>query len=553
MSNYEGGYYKSKGKPMQNYSNKKKETVEEVQGYPIADLSARGINKETCEKFGVRMTVSEKDGFTPSAIYFGYYDKQGRLSGFKKRDLTLDKNDHGHFSVIGKVGVDCKLFGQHIAEEVQRKRKAVWVVEGEYDCLALYQSAVDSVKGTKFENLIPFVVSLSCGTANAAEATQHNLEFLQSFEKIVLGMDNDEATSKERLKGIKRGKEATEDVAAVLNNSNIYSVQYPQEYKDPNDMLLADEGSLLQKLFAFDSKRYIAEKIITSEAISLEELMQPREEGIHIEAFPKLMEKIHGLRGAELTLLTGPVGCGKSSVTSEIAYCLANAGKRVGMIFLEETYRETLLRMMARKLEISHNRMKDAPLKVTTEDALRDAKEWCNDKFVFFSHFGSIRIEDLMNKIKSLVYQQKCDYILLDHISLCISGLANTDERKMLDVVMTELASFCASNTPRASIIAVCHLNRSIAEDMRPAKGKEDEAFWVNTRKESLRGSAALEQLSWIILGLDTEILPDRTRGRTRISCLKNRPWGFLGACDVFKMNDDTGILENAEFDCGEF
>ena len=55
-----------------------------------------------------------------------------------------------------------------------------------------------------------------------------------------------------------------------------------------------------------------------------------------------------------------------------------------------------------------------------------------------------------------------------------------------------------------------------------------------------MRGSAALEQLSFVILGLEPEINPDRSRGRVRLTVLKNRPWSYLGVADTFKIDDES-------------
>ena len=52
--------------------------------------------------------------------------------------------------------------------------------------------------------------------------------------------------------------------------------------------------------------------------------------------------------------------------------------------------------------------------------------------------------------------------------------------------------------------------------------------------------SASLEQLSWTILGLEPEILPDRSRGNVRLTVLKNRTWGFLGEADEFSIDQNT-------------
>lgn len=112
---------------------------------------------------------------------------------------------------------------------------------------------------------------------------------------------------------------------------------------------------------------------------------------------------------------------------------------------------------------------------------------------------------------------------------------------------MTELAAFCAAND--CSVIAVAHINRTGSDQFRPPRGEEDKPYWVRVSASELRGSAALEQLSFIILGLEPEILPDRTRGRVRWVVLKNRPWSYKGEADTFSIDNDTWevVCDNTE------
>ena len=58
-----------------------------------------------------------------------------------------------------------------------------------------------------------------------------------------------------------------------------------------------------------------------------------------------------------------------------------------------------------------------------------------------------------------------CKYILLDHLSMVISGMETDNERKQLDIVMTELAAFCAAND--VCVIAVSHINRTAADQFK--------------------------------------------------------------------------------------
>ena len=116
---------------------------------------------------------------------------------------------------------------------------------------------------------------------------------------------------------------------------------------------------------------------------------------------------------------------------------------------------------------------------------------------------------------------------------------------------MTELAAFCAAND--VCIVAVSHIKRLDDNVYKPPKDKENEPFWVKVTKEMMRGSASLEQLSWVIIGLEPQITPDRTRGHVRLTCLKNRPWSYLGVADEFTIDEDTWEVLLAEGDVVEF
>lgn len=519
-----------------------KETIKDIQTYPFRDVPARGIRKKTCERFGVRAGLNEEDGTTVEALYFPSYNQKGKIVGYKKQDLTKDKSEKFHWTAIGSVNISNKLFGQEVAEGVQRKRSSLVYTEGEWDAMSVFQSLVDSVKGTKYEGLEPHVVSIPMGTANAVEATLHNNEFVQSFENLCIFFDDDYSTPAEKAKGIMKGHEAREAVASALVGSHIslFVISPYDSFKDASDMLQAGKTDELAKLVSFGKRAYSAEKITRASDITFEDLIMKRLDGLMINCFPKLMNKIHGFRTRELVLLTSPSGVGKSTVTSIFASGFIEANERVGMIYLEETNKETLQRMVAAKLKVNYNKFKNDPLGCASQVDIRAAYDSIveDDKLIMLGHFGSLPITELMSKIKHMHLVEKCRYIILDHLSVVISGSDIANERKELDMVMTELAAFCAAND--VCIIAVSHINRSAANDFKAPKGEEDKAFWVKVTKEMMRGSAALEQLSFIIIGLEPEILPDRSRGNVRLTVLKNRPWSYLGVADEFCVDDDT-------------
>lgn len=545
------GYFKKGKQPEDDFveTNVKKETVEEVLKYPIKDYKERGLRKETLEKFGVRCAVSVTDGVTPEAYYFPSVNQKGKIVGFTKQDITKGKEEKYHWSTIGSVAIGNKMFGQDVAETVNRKRTNLICTEGQLDCLSVYQALTDSVKGTKFEGMAPLVVSIPLGTGNAVEAMLHNEDYVRSHDALTIFFDDDYATPAEAKKGIMKGHEAREAVANAFMGTglSLMTVVPADGFKDASDYLQAGKDSDLAKLVQFGKRPFSAEKIIHASDISLEELLEPRPEGIYVNCFPKLMHKIHGFRTRELVLLTSPSGVGKSTVTSLFASAFIEAGEKIGMIYLEETNKESLQRMVAAKLKVNYLKFKDKPLECATHEQIKEAYDSIanNDKLVMLGHFGSLPVSELMNKVKHMHLVEGCRYILLDHLSMIVSGSQVTDERKELDLVMTELAAFCAAND--VCVIAVSHINRSAAELFKPPKGKEDEPFWVKVTKEMMRGSAALEQLSFIILGLEPQINPDRSRGNVRLTVLKNRPWSYLGVADEFKMDEDTWEVLLAE------
>lgn len=534
------------------YSKNEVETVEDVSSYKCLAVPFRGLLQEDAEYFGIRSAVSEADGTTIIATYFPYYNKDGVLTGYKKRDWTVPKEDDYHFSVVGSVRISSQMFGQHKAK---KRPKALYIAEGEEEVVAIHRSILDSLKGGKWEGkMTPSVVGLSMGTANAQECVAHNEAFVRSAEEVVLCLNNDHATPKEALKGIKKGKEATEDIAAFLLLDNLHTVPLPPGINDFREAYLKGMGVEMGKKLAFERTPYSPEKIVSGDNVSIEELIRPLQEGVKIDRFPKLMEKLHGFRHlptGELTLYAAFSGVGKSTVCREVSWeIIRQTDLSVGFIFLEETHTKTQQALLALELGIPLNKFRRDPLACATLEQIENAKKQVlsNGRTYFLNHFGSMNAEKLMNQIKYLHFICGCSHIVLDHISMVVSGQESNNERKDIDIIMTELASFVSANP--CHIHVVSHLKR--VEDPNLYKKKKDdevpEPYWRELNIQLLRGSGGLEQMAFSIILVENEVRPDGERGRIRLKLGKNREWGELGICDVLIQKED-GRLHNAEDD----
>ena len=536
------GYWKAgkKGQEVQNIEVK--ETVQEIEKFPFVAYPERGISKATCERYGVRAGLSEKDGSTPEYFYFPSYNQKGKVVGYMRQDLSKDKSEKGHWTAVGSVSIGNKLFGQDVAESVSRKKNNLVITEGQWDCLSVYQALVDNVKGTQYEGLEPFVVSIPLGTANAVEAILHNETLIKAHDALTIFFDDDYCTPAEAKKGIVKGHEAREAVAGALIDSKIplFTIYPDGSFKDASDYLQAGKSQELAQLVQFGKRPFSAEKIVKAADISFEDLIAPQPKGVVVDCFPILMEKLNGFRTKELTMLLATSNVGKSTVCSILAHAFMKAGHKLGMIFLEEGNKETFQRLVAAELKVNYLQFKRNPLSVASEEQIREVYNSIteNNRLALLNHFGSMAISSLMHKIKHMHLVEGCKYIMLDHISAVISGLDIDNERKQLDIVLTELAAFCAAND--VHILVVSHINRTNAGQFMPPKGKEGEPFWVNVTKESARGSAALEQFSWNILALEPEVMPDFSRGRVRLKVLKTRFGDSLGIADVFRLDPVT-------------
>lgn len=324
-----------------------KEEVETVQSVldntVICAVPQQNISKECAEYFGIRSALSEKDGVTVVATFFPYYDHYGKLTGFKKRDWTLEKLTKGHFSCVGSVKASSQFFGQlQIAQGSNRTQ--INVCEGEGDVCAAWQTYVMKLRkdlqrkdypakykqwakevldgieliktGQPVANkpVLPFI-GLNCGTANAVDTFANNEKFIREFQKIVLALDNDECSAVEKEKKIVKGKEATEKVAEFLLSENIYVVDYPCERNDPNgpkdirDMFKSGDLATIYKMFQKEHHHFAPDKIISVGDISIQQLRKRKGEGIPLKMFPELQKMTHGPRKGELWTLTGPSGC----------------------------------------------------------------------------------------------------------------------------------------------------------------------------------------------------------------------------------------------------
>jgi len=456
----------------------------------VSALLARGISEETCAKFGVRIgSVNGK----PVHLYPYYKDNQ--VVACKVRDRN--KN----FSIVGD-GNDLPLFGQNLWPT----GKKIVVTEGEIDCLTVSQ-----LQSNKWPT-----VSVPTGAKAAKKTISKNLEYFDNFEEVIFMFDMDEpgqAAAKECAELFKPGK------AKIAKLS----------LKDPNECLLnGKESEVISAIW--NSKPFRPDGIISGQ--DLWEDIVGIDNTASIEyPWKELTSKTGGLRKGELVTITAGSGVGKSAVVREIAYDLLIKGETVGMLMLEENPRRTALGLMGIHL--------NKPLHINRENVHEEhlleafTATVGSGRLYLYDHFGSNAVDNLISRIRFLSRGCGCEWIVLDHLSIVVSGLGDGDERRLIDNTMTSLRTLVEETG--IGLILVSHLKRPEGN-----RGHEEGA---TTSLSQLRGSHAIAQLSDIVIGLERDQQDISASDQMTVRVLKNRFNGDTGVTGLLQYDKVSGRL----------
>jgi len=460
--------------------------------YPgdYAGLRTRKITEDTCKKFNVKVD----DG---PVVRFPFYSG-GQIVAYKERDQS--KN----FTWQGK-NVDHQLFGQQLFGS----GKTIIVTEGEFDALAVYQSRKNWP-----------AVSIPNGAQSAKKALQYQLKYLLGFEEIVLMFDQDEA-----------GQKAVEDCVGLFPSDQVFIASLAG-YKDASEALMAGDADAIRQAY-YNKRSYVPQAIIDGR--DLFDLVSTPLHGRDADyPYPVLNTITGGLRRGEMVTWTAGSGTGKSTACGEIAVHLVKQGETVAHIGLEESVQRTGLRLMtvaANKPLHLDNQIDGTIFRKAFDDTLGTGRVFLRDGF------GSVDPDALLNDIRYLVKTNEVQWVILDHLSILLSGNDTQDERKMIDIVMTKLRSFVQETN--IGMILVSHLRR-----IQGDKGHEDGA---RVSMSQLRGSQSISHLSDIVVALERDI--SKGDNRSKLVTLKNRFNGQTGPSGDLAYDKDTGRLLPALFD----
>jgi twinkle protein len=272
--------------------------------------------------------------------------------------------------------------------------------------------------------------------------------------------------------------------------------------KDANEALLA--GLDLRQIIDA-AERIPHNQITTFEELRrevYEEILNPlRACGIQSRTLPSINRILKGHRMGEVTVLTGPTGCGKTTLLSQLSLDLCGQGVSTlwGSFEIKNTrlIHKMLTQMAGKNLqgdpetfEMAADRFETLPM-------------------YFLRFFGSTEVEEVLDAMEYAVYAHDVQHILLDNVQFMMAGQGRGfDKFERQDAALDKFRLFASQKNIHLTLV------------IHPRKEQED----VDLNLSSVFGTAKATQEA------DNVLILQRTRGNTKLDIRKNRFDGTLGS-----------------------
>jgi len=438
------------------------------------------------------------------------YYKDDKLTGYKERIVAT--------KAMWSKG-DCTsaaLFGSHCHRP---NGKTLFITEGECDALALWQ-VLTSLSTLDYYD--PAVVSLSHGSASAAKDISRDLDYVSSFDKIVLCFDMDEA-----------GQRAVEDACRILPGK-VYIAKYSE--KDANDMLLKGKAEELKWDVLKHAKQFMPDSIVNyADCWDRYKHNRNKESFQFPQSWSGINERTYGVRLGELVTITSGSGSGKTQFMRELRdHYHRTTDFKFADIALEEDVGDSIEGMVALYL----NKRTSLPDVEVTEEEEKEAFDfYCAEgRWHGLDYFGGLDDGNLFSKIRWYA-ANGISMIYLDHLSIIVSEYAaEGGERERIDTIMTKLAKLVKELN--ITIFLIVHLVKTNGTATSFEEG-------ATPSLDDLRGSGSLKQLSMTVLGLSRNQQHDdkMCANTSKLTVLKCRFTGRTGTADYLHFNDQTGRM----------
>lgn len=510
--------YKPKGN---NSEPLTEEQIAEVKSNEMRGWRERRIKKSTCERYGVYTKFDDNDAVTHR--YYPVTEKERGIVGYHVRNdkvkqaKKLDKSVEGApFYALGKVRSDCELFGQSL---FPRGSKFCVITGGEEDAMAVYQT----LKTDKYETA---VVSPVVGEGNAHKQIQNQFQYINSFEKVILMMDNDAA-----------GQEAAKKISKMFGFGKIVIADLV--YKDPCEYLKYSDGEMKLKKAFWEAMPKKPSQVLTVADI-YERAMQTPEMGL---SFPwqSATDATLGIRRGEIHIVGAAPKIGKTEHQHQLIKHMTDVhNETVGVMSLEENPVKTLKKVAGKYAGKQFT--KPPEVGGYTQEEMRQAFAMLENKMEFYSSDGVRDYQEILDTVRYWA-SKGIWFFIIDPLTALVAEHSSGEANDILNNFMSKAASMAMEL--QITFFMYSHVN--------PVRSGIPHDQGGDVISSQFTGSRAMEKWAHYGWGIqrNRSEKDEQKRNTARVTLLFDREFGEY--CEYFayynKHTNDWSEVENVEYD----
>ena len=316
----------------------------------------RGISQKTLTDLRCESGKGKYGNRELESIVFGYYDLKGERVNYKARAIEEKVFKQQKDGTQQFFNLDNVLKSKNL--------DTLYITEGEFDALALYESgfALDSILSVP--NGAPASSVEEPENSRKYQYVLDGLELgLSKAKKYVLITDNDE-----------QGRFLRNDLAGILGHGKCMFVDFPKGIKDVNELLIKLGKDEIQYFIKESLQAFPIEGVY-----NLDEIPEPSPITLWNPQFEGWHDKVM-LGAGMVSVFTGYPGHGKTSFTIQMwaQICLSykiTVGMFMGETRVKPYVRRSLRTIFHKKLEFE-----------CTDQEKDSADWWIRDHFYFLNH-----------------------------------------------------------------------------------------------------------------------------------------------------------------------
>ena len=270
----------------------------------------------------------------------------------------------------------------------------------------------------------------------------HNAkDYIKKADRVLIATDSDVP-----------GGNLAEEIVRRIGKSRCWRVQYPEDCKDANDVLVKHGRDALKDCVSDASPWPIGGLRQASEYA--EQAVALLNSGLDhaIDPLVGRLGEIFRPAPGTLAIFTGIPGSGKSTFTTWMSYLLADRHDWPAAVFSAETSSQIHLLQLA----ALHTGKPFKGEGKMTEEELKKAIEWINERFVFLDE-SETTVSSILDRAQAAIMRNGCRLLVIDPFNFLSGGVARADDEgstQAINKILVALKSFAVEHDIAVWLIA---------------------------------------------------------------------------------------------------